>query len=66
MQRQKVCNAVKASIQGPRFAPLAKTLEANQDLNQVLDLVLGYCKNIYNVLDDLKNRLDKMSSPRSR
>ena len=66
VQRQKVCNAVKLSIQGPRLAPLAKTLESNHNLNQVLDLVLGYCKNIYNVLDNLKNRLDKMSSPRSR
>ena len=42
VQCQKVCNAVKLSIQGPRIAPLAKTLESNHDLNQVLDLVLGY------------------------
>ena len=45
---------------------MAKTLESNHDLNQVLDLVLCYCKNIYNVIDDLKNRLEKMSTPRSR
>ena len=66
VMRQKVCTAVKASIKGPRFSQMAKTLEVSQDLTQVLNLIQGYCKNVYNILDDLKHRLDKLSTPRSR
>ena len=66
VMRQKVCIAIKTSIQGPRFSQLGKTLEVSQDLNQVLDLIQGYRRNVYNVLEDLKHRLEKLSAPRSR
>ena len=64
--RQKICTAIKTSIQGLRFTQLGNTLEVSQDLTQVLDLIQGYCKNVYNVLEDLKHRLEKLSAPRSR
>ena len=50
VMKQKVCSAIKTSMQGPRFSQLGRTLEVSQDLTQVLDLIQGYCRNVYNVL----------------
>ena len=66
MIQNRIKEMVRASPKSDSLKPLHKIISNMNDLEEILNTIINYCSNQNNLMVNLKERLMKMKTPRTK